>query len=198
MKHYAIVAEGAGADVLCVGSELVSAEGRSDQWLRTIRMVRKIYKGKLTYSANWDAYTRVPFWEHLDIVGMNSYYTLGDDHRVSVGRDRQPLESHPARAAAIPEEGEPPDPVHRGRLVQPDQRRPRAVGLHEDEPPGRPGTAAQALPRLLRSLAREPSLGGFMFWEWTNGEGGEDDRGYTPENKPAEKVLREWLGKPWK
>ena len=33
---------------------------------------------------------------------------------------------------------------------------------------------------------------------WTPGDGGANDSGYTPENKPAEKVLREWLAKkPW-
>ena len=36
-----------------------------------------------------------------------------------------------------------------------------------------------------------PQFGGFMVWEWTPGEGGKDDKGYTPENKPAEKVLRD-------
>ena len=35
-----------------------------------------------------------------------------------------------------------------------------------------------------------------MVWEWTPGDGGKDDKGYTPENKPAEKVLREWIAKP--
>jgi hypothetical protein len=41
-----------------------------------------------------------------------------------------------------------------------------------------------------------PSLGGFMLWEWPPGEGGPKDRGYTPENKPAEQVMRNWLAKP--
>ena len=40
-----------------------------------------------------------------------------------------------------------------------------------------------------------PALGGFMMWEWPPGDGGANDRGYTPENKPAEQVLREWLAK---
>jgi hypothetical protein len=36
-----------------------------------------------------------------------------------------------------------------------------------------------------------------MVWSWEPGDGGPSDKGYTPENKPAEKVLREWLAKPW-
>jgi hypothetical protein len=35
-----------------------------------------------------------------------------------------------------------------------------------------------------------------MVWEWTPGDGGPNDRGYTPEGKPAEQVLRQWLAKP--
>ena len=44
----------------------------------------------------------------------------------------------------------------------------------------------------------EPHLGGFSIWAWTPGDGHDDDnrKGYTPEGKPAEKVLREWLAKP--
>ena len=43
-----------------------------------------------------------------------------------------------------------------------------------------------------------PGLGGFMSWEWTPGEVTESDKGYTPEDKPAQDVLKTWLAKPWK
>ncbi len=49
---------------------------------------------------------------------------------------------------------------------------------------------------FFRSWHGNPQFGGFMVWEWTPGEGGTSDKGYTPEGKPAEKVLREWLAKP--
>jgi hypothetical protein len=45
---------------------------------------------------------------------------------------------------------------------------------------------------------RNPGLGGFIIWEWTPEDGGPEDKGYTPENKPAQDVLKEWLAKPWK
>jgi hypothetical protein len=51
---------------------------------------------------------------------------------------------------------------------------------------------------FFESWYGQPLLGGFSIWEWTPGDGGPSDAGYTPENKPAEKVLREWLAKkPW-
>jgi len=49
---------------------------------------------------------------------------------------------------------------------------------------------------FLSSWYGQSGFGGFMIWEWTAGDGGPNDRGYTPEGKPAQKVLREWLRKP--
>jgi len=42
------------------------------------------YHGLLTYSANWDHYTNIPFWNQLDLMAMNSYYKLGDNAKVPV------------------------------------------------------------------------------------------------------------------
>ena len=62
--------------IFSVGSELISAEPHTAQWDRLIAAVRRVYRGKLTYSANWDHYTSVRFWNQLDYIGMNSYYDL--------------------------------------------------------------------------------------------------------------------------
>jgi hypothetical protein len=198
VKHYAIIAQGSGVDILSVGSELVSAEGRVEQWTRTIRMARKIFKGKLTYSANWDAYTRVPFWDQLDLVGMNSYYTLGDDANVSVDeivrrwhaiqRDLFTFQKKTKRPVIFTEVGwcslanaasEPWDYTRTSLPLDLELQRKLYEGF-------------------FQAWQGRPELGGFMFWEWPIGDGGLEDRGYTPENKPAEKVLRTWLAKPWK
>jgi hypothetical protein len=197
IKHYAAVAQAGGVDIMVVGSELVSSESRLDQWSRTIRAVRNVFSGKVTYSANWDAYTRVPFWDQLDLVGMNSYYTLGNDNRVTVQ-----------------------EIVQRWRAIQRDllafrQRVDRPILFIEvgwcslsnaaSEPWDYTRTSLPVDLDLQRRLYEgffqawhgEPALGGFMVWEWPMGDGGPADRGYTPENKPAEQVLRKWLGKPW-
>ena len=53
--------------------------------------------------------------------------------------------------------------------------------------------------RHLESWYGKPGLGGFMIWAWTPNASGPQDRGYTPEGKPAEQVLRSWLAKgTWK
>ena len=89
ITHFSWIAEGHHVDVLVVGSELVSTENKLDQWTQTISAVRKVFHGMLTYSANWDHYTSVPFWNQLDLISTNSYYKLGEDHNVSLAEIEQ-------------------------------------------------------------------------------------------------------------
>ena len=45
-------------------------------WGTLIAATREIYAGKLTYAANFDHYEKVGFWNDLDYIGINSYFTL--------------------------------------------------------------------------------------------------------------------------
>jgi hypothetical protein len=212
LLHFAWIAEQNKVDVLSVGSELVSAEKERGEWTKLIRAVREVFHGQLTYSANWDHYTSIPFWDQLDLIGMNSYYKLGNDKNVSVN-----------------------EIVERWREIQSDLLKfQKKIGKPllfleigwcslenaASEPWDYTRTELEADNELQKKLYegffrawyRQPSLGGFIVWEWTPGDGGaakrdggltEDEynqaiKGYTPENKPAEEVLRKWLAKPWK
>ncbi len=46
---------------------------------------------------------------------------------------------------------------------------------------------------FLRVWDGTPQLLGVIWWEWNTSDGGPDDFGYTPKNKPAEQVLRRWF-----
>ena len=196
MHHYSWIAQAGGVDLLVVGSELVSTETRAEEWSRTIRQVRREFKGKLTYSANWDHYNRVPFWDQLDLMGMNSYYKLGNDHRVAVEEvvrrwkdiqaDLLSFQRRIAKPLILLEAGwcsmrnaahEPWDYTRTDQPVDLDLQRKLYEGF-------------------FRAWWGNPSLGGFMLWEWPPGGSGPGDKGYSPEAKPAEQVMRDWLAKP--
>lgn len=200
IKHFAWIAEGNGVDLLVVGSELVSSENNIEQWTRTIKEIREVYKGKLTYSSNWDHYTSVPFWDQLDMVGMNSYWKFGTREKPQptveeivarwkeIQKDLLPFVEKTQRPLMFLEVGwcsmanmayEPWDYTKVEQPIDLElQRR-----LYEG---------------FFQSWYGNPLLGGYSNWEWTPGEGGPNDRGYTPEGKPAEQVMREWLAKePW-
>ena len=68
---------------------MLSTESDRDHWIVTIDQIRKEFKGKLTYSANWDHYGSVTFWDQLDYVGMNNYYELSKEPGATVAELNQ-------------------------------------------------------------------------------------------------------------
>jgi hypothetical protein len=71
------IAENEHIEMLCIGTELSEqALKRTAFWANLIAAVRKVYKGRLTYSANWDNWDKVPFWRDLDYIGLGSYFPL--------------------------------------------------------------------------------------------------------------------------
>ena len=205
MAHYAEVAEQNKVDVFVVGSELVSSETKLSEWTKTIRSIRKTYKGQITYSSNWDHYRAVPFWDQLDLIGMNSYWNLGKVGDRTLSRREITPATVKQRWTEIQEDlfsftrsiGKPLILLEVGwcsvsnAAHEPWDYTQATVGLDPD------------LQRILyegffQSWWGNANLGGFMIWEWTPCEGGPRDRGYSPEGKPAEKVMREWFKKEWK
>jgi hypothetical protein len=200
LDQFAWIAQGHGVDVLVVGSELVSSESNVEQWTTTISKVRETFKGNLTYSANWDHYTSVHFWDQLDLVGLNSYYKLGDDEKVTVPEiERRWGDIQKALLGFATKTGKPLLFTEVGWC---------SLSNAASEPWD---YTQESLPvdndlqkRLYEAYFNVwygcPQLGGFMMWEWPPEEdNGDQSRGYTPHGKPAEAVLREWLAKPgWK
>ena len=74
--HYARLAEAESIEVFSVGSELCSSETHEGEWRELIARVRWVYHGRVLYSANWDHYRDIRFWDALDFVGVNAYYRL--------------------------------------------------------------------------------------------------------------------------
>jgi hypothetical protein len=88
MDGYIRIAVQTRVDVLSVGSELLTTERQREPWARFISQVRARFKGKLSYSTNWDHYHVPVFWSELDMIGINGYWNLVKD----VPADRQPTD----------------------------------------------------------------------------------------------------------
>ncbi len=74
---YAQLCEEEKVELFCIGTELKSwFLARPDSWEVMIQEIKKVYKGKLTYAGNWDAYKLFPFWDQLDYIGIDAYFPL--------------------------------------------------------------------------------------------------------------------------
>ena len=62
--------------LFAVGLEYENTTHHEAEWRRIIAAVRQVYKGRLTYSANWDRLHDVPFWDALDVISVQGYFPL--------------------------------------------------------------------------------------------------------------------------
>lgn len=72
----ALAAASKAADGFSVGCELSLLEGEEAHWRALIRDVRAVTKAQLVYSANWDGYRKIKFWDALDAIGVQAYFPL--------------------------------------------------------------------------------------------------------------------------
>lgn len=190
--HYARLGAAEGVDLFAVGSELVSMERHADRWRALIADVRGVFRGELTYSANWDHFEPIGFWDALDVAGLNGYHPLvraagaaTDEEALLAGW--RPFAQRVARwhrAVGKPfvftEIGYPSTAFAPARPWD-----------HESR--GAPDAATQL--RCYRAMFRawhaSPGLSGLYLWNWF-GLGGEDDPGYTPRGKPSMHVIDWW------
>ena len=197
--HYADLARAEGVRALAVGSELVSMERHGDRWRALIADVRRRFPGQITYSANWDHFEPVPFWDALDVVGVTAY---------------QPLMEQPADLTALPSasalaEGWRPFTQRLRRWAAQTGRRYMitevgypahtygATRPWDYRPRGQPAPELQArcFEALVQTWRDDPRLDGIYVWNWF-GVGGAQDRGYTLRDRRAAQVLSAWFKAP--
>lgn len=189
--HYARLAAENGVELFSVGSELCSMENNLKFWKKLIAEIRLFYSGKLLYSANWDHYKKIKFWEDLDYLGLNGYYELADGssptiHEITkkwweIENDITSWQERHRKKIIFTEIGY---PSMDGGCRKPwDYTREAEVDLQEQ---------ALCYEAFFLSWKNRSGLAGVYFWNWY-GQGGENDRTYTPRGKPAEEVLTKWF-----
>jgi hypothetical protein len=196
MTQFSWIAQGHGVDVLVVGSELVSSEPKVDQWTKTINKIRENFKGNLTYSANWDHYTSLPFWDQLDLIGMNSYYKLGDDKNVSEKEIESRWRDIQGNILDFQKKVGKPILFLEAGWCSLENAASEPWDYTQSDLPADNDLQKRLYEAFFNVWYGNPHLGGFMMWEWPPGE--PEEKGYTPKGKPAEQVLRDWMAKkPW-
>lgn len=191
----ASVAQASGASALSVGVELKAISKDQDTYDRMAHLVsdiRKVYGGKLTYSANWDEAEQVVFWPLLDLVGVNGYYPLVPDvvrGAQKVSRRLDALAQLGGRDVLIMEVGYRSSPLsHEKPWSWPDQV--EAIVDHRAQ--------AHAWASVLTHWMEAPRVRGLMVWVIPtdpDDPASEPPHGFNPLNKPAESVIaRVFLG----
>lgn len=72
-------------DAFALGVELRSfVANRPSYWNMMIDSCKQLFKGQLTYCANWDDYTQVSFWNKLNFIGIDAYFTISSAQQPTI------------------------------------------------------------------------------------------------------------------
>lgn len=198
LMTYARLAQQVDADVLVLGTELTrAATERPRFWRDLARQVRTVYDGDLTYAANWhEEYRTIEFWDTLDYVGVQAYFPLADgpDPRLEALRAR--WQSHRRALAQVHRRTD--TPVLFTEIGY------RSAASTAEAPWRWPERDAENVPAdsilqarcyraFLSVMHRTPWFAGGIIWKWHPDGGDRRPTAFTPQGKPAERVLRRWF-----
>jgi hypothetical protein len=188
--HYAAIAEQTDVDVFMIGSELVSTEDKKHlpKWRDLIGQVRKAYRGRLSYSANWDHYREVRFWSDIDVIGMTTYYDLTGGKEATLERLTESWEAIKKDILGWHAKEYPKHPILFTEVGWPSQATGAQYPWDYYRATDRPDAALQArcFEAFFRTWFREKDVAGFLIWKWRNYPKqpvGPQDTGFVPCGK---------------
>lgn len=194
---FASHAQETGFDMFCIGTELNTfVSRRPDYWRDLIDKIRKVYKGKITYAENWDSYANVPFWSKLDYIGVNAYFPLTNSQNITLKLLNEGWNKHKNGLKELSHKEE--------KQILFTEYGYRSIDYTAKEPWSSEGDSVNsenqkiALKALFDNFWMEPWFAGGFLWKWydhINTARGNFNTDYTPQNKPAETLIKENYGK---
>jgi hypothetical protein len=199
INHYAQIAQDHGVELFCIGNELNVIDTSSySNWATIISGVRAIYSGPLTYAATPGDYRKVPFWGLLDYVGINAYFPLSGAQTPSVANLVTGWSSYN-------DSGTVHNWTQEIETLQATVNKPvifteigyRSIDYAALQPssnfvePYNGVGQANCYEALWQVFANKPWFAGVFWWGWRTDPkaGGAGNTDFTPQNKPAQRVL---------
>ncbi len=202
MKNYeryilqcAEVARDEGVELFCFSTEFRKmVEKYPHLWNELIDDIKTIYKGPLTYAANWDSYRNLEIWPRLDYIGIDAYFPL---------ETSDPPDLQKIMKAWLPWKKE---------IIAFSKKLNKEILFteygyksvknshhgHWKEGAGTPDEEIQALcyEALFRTFYPEPRWRGGLAWKWflhdLDHRRAHRKTGFSPQGKAAESVLKKW------
>jgi len=191
ISFWAEIAEQKAVELFVVGCELINTESYLDEWLNIIGDVKAFYSGPLVYSATYDSYQNIEFWDELDFIGVNAYYTLTYSTVPTLKELKRGWQKYLTEledfSFSLTKDIIFTEIGYRsidGCNIQPWNWQKKGR-LDENEQ----ALCYEATFEVFNDISW---LKGFYWWNWEAIYTDEDKKNYTPQEKLAEKVLKSW------
>ncbi len=202
--HFAKMAQETHVELLCIGTELkTSIAQQPEKWHDLIAEIKTIYKGQLTYAANWnDDLEAITFWDELDYIGIQAYFPLTEKKTPDLETIKQGWDRHITKLEHLSR-------MHRKPIlfteigykseasstIKPWEWGSGLSILHKEKSDR---TQVLAYEALFQKLWSREWFAGIYIWQWnTQSKAGAVDENldFSPRFKPAENVIAKWFGK---
>lgn len=199
---FAKLADSMNVELFSIGVEYKKAvQQRNTFWKTLITKVRLVYKGKLTYAANWDEYQQISFWAQLDYIGIDAYFPLSEETTPST-EDLSKAWSKTAQELTIFQSNwKKPVLFTEYGYRSIDKCAYKQWDLPDDyHYSGKANLKAQinAYEALFKTFWNQSWFAGGFIWKWypnDTGAGGVNNNDYTPQHKPVEQTITDWYSK---
>jgi len=197
--EFAVLAQETNAEILCIGTELEQfVVNRPEYWNDLIKEIKKVYKGKLTYAANWDEFKRTPFWGQLDYIGVDAYFPVSDSQTPSVEECLEGWMEHKTVINEVSKQFNKPVLFTEFgyRSVDFSGKEPWKSDRYKD--PANFNAQNNTTKALFETFWEEDWFAGGFIWKWFHNHeksGGENDNQFTPQNKPVEAIIKDYYSR---
>ena len=183
-----------GVELFAVGLEYVVPSQQAAHWRRTVAKIRAAAPGlRLTYCANHGNEHHVAWWDAVDDIAVDAYYSLA------------PNEQAPSRAALVAAWA--PITAHLAALSRANGNKSvtfaeigycSVTGANNDPAHCGGGHTLNATAQTVlyeaffEAVYPQPWFAGVFWWSWSTAAtgGGPTDEGFSPRGKPAAAVLK--------
>ncbi len=203
MVHFAMLAQQTGVELFCVGTELKSSlKNQPEQWRSLVREIKSIYRGKLTYAANWDGeYRLIDFWGELDYIGIQAYFPLTKHKNPDLEAIKKGWDRHLSSLATLSKEHRKPIlftevgyKSEASSTIKPWEWGSAFSVLYHQKSDR---TQQLAFEALFEKLWEQEWFRGTYIWQWdtrTSPDSTFERMDFSPRYKPAENTIAKWYG----
>ena len=201
INFYLDIAIEHNVEMFCIGTELkIAIQKRQAFWTQLIEDSKCKYAGMMTYSGNWDAYDKVPFWEQLDYIGLSAYFPLSEEKTPTKAELLKKWKAKSKELEKFSSKYNMPILFTEYGYLSIDGCAGKAWELEKriDKTPINELAQANAYDALLETFYLTDFWAGGFLWKWfpnMEGHEGYPEKDYTPQGKLSEKVIKNWFSK---
>jgi hypothetical protein len=194
IMKYVVFSTAMGLSRFVIGTELDHVS-ETDEFAAIIAKARTIYNGQILYAASYDHFIDAKIWRHVDAIGVDAYFNLDDAQEHSMNALMESWNYWLNLISEVASNYDKPVIITEVGYCSRDGAASNP-GSWETSANYNGKIQADCYKALLSQACSFKKITGIFLWQLElGGAGGADNCDYTPRDKPAEQVIKDYWGR---